>query len=89
MDNKKDFINLFRVLKKYAYNRILVESGLIFLNKLLKENLIFNLYVFQKSSKLGRYGKNNTSNKFLKKLTLKKKVNVNLSGDKLYKIKFK
>ena len=87
--NKKDFINLFKVLKKYAYNRILVESGLIFLNKLLEENLIFNLYVFQKSSKLGRNGKNNTSNKFLKKLTLKKKVNVNLSGDKLYKIKFK
>ena len=89
MDNKKDFINLFKVLKKYAYNRILVESGLIFLNKLLKENLIFNLYVFQKSSKLGRNGKNNTSNQLLKKLTLKKKVNVNLSGDKLYKIKFK
>ena len=87
LDNKKDFINLFKVLKKYAYNRILVESGLIFLNKLLKENLIFNLYVFQKSSKLGRNGKNNTSNQLLKKLTLKKKVNVNLSGDKLYKIK--
>ena len=89
LDNKKDFINLFKVLKKYAYNRILVESGLIFLNKLLKENLIFNLYLFQKSSKLGRNGKNNTSNQLLKKLTLKKKVNVNLSGDKLYKIKFK
>ncbi len=89
LDNKKDFINLFKVLKKYDYNRILVESGLIFLNKLLEENLIFNLYVFQKSSKLGRNGKNNTSNKLLKKLTLKKKVNVNLSGDKLYKIKFK
>ena len=89
LDNKKDFINLFKVLKKYAYNRILVESGLIFLNKLLKENLIFNLYVFQKSSKLGRNGRNNTSNKLLKKLTLKRKVNVNLSGDKLYKIKFR
>ena len=89
LDNKKDFINLFKVLKKYTYNRILVESGLIFLNKLLKENLIFNLYLFQKSSKLGRNGKNNTSNQLLKKLTLKKKVNVNLSGDKLYKIKFK
>ena len=87
LDDKKDFINLFKVLKKYAYNRILVESGLIFLNKLLKENLIFNLYLFQKSSKLGRNGKNNTSNQLLKKLTLKKKVNVNLSGDKLYKIK--
>ena len=43
--------------------------------------------MFQKSSKLGRNGTNNTSNKLLKKITLKKKVNVNLSGDKLYKIK--
>ena len=89
MDSKNDFINLFKILKKYAYNRILVESGLIFLNKLLKEKLIFNLYMFQSSTYLGKNGKNNTSNNLLKKLTLKKKINVNLNGDKLFKIKFK
>ncbi len=88
LNSKKDFINLFKILKKYAYNRILVESGLVFLNKLLKEKLIFNLYMFQSSKKLGKNGKNNTSNNLLKKISLKNKISVNLNGDKLYKIKF-
>ena len=89
LKNKKDFINLFKILRKYDYNRILVESGLIFLKTLLKNKLIFNLYMFQSPAKLGRSGKNNTSNVFLKKLNLKRKINVNLNGDKLYKIKIK
>jgi len=89
LESKKDFINLFKILKKYDYNRILIESGLVFLNKLLKDKLILNLYMFQSSAKLGRNGKNNTSNNFIKKLKLKKKINVNLNGDKLYKIKIK
>ena len=89
LKNKKDFTNLFKILKKYAYNRILVESGLIFLNRLLKDKLIYNLYMFKSSIKLGKNGKNNTSNKFLKKLKLKNKIKVNLNGDELYKIKIK
>ena len=89
LHNKNDFINLFKILKKYDYNRILVESGLVFLNKLLEKKLIFNLYMFQSPKKLGNNGKNNASNKLLKKFTLKKKVNVNLNGDELFKIKFK
>ncbi len=89
LKNRKDFINLFKVLRKYDYNRILVESGLIFLRKLLKNKLIFNLYMFQSSTKLGERGKNNISNIFLKKLNLKNKINVNLNGDKLYKVKIK
>ncbi len=89
LNYKKDFINLFRILKKYAYNRILVESGLVFLKKLLKEKLIFNLYMFQSFKKLGNSGKNNTSNNILKKISLRNKISVNLNGDKLYKIKFK
>ena len=89
LDDKKDFINLFKILKKYDYNRILVESGLVFLKKLLKNKLIFNLYMFQSSIKLGKNGKNNTSNEFIKRLKLKKKIHVNLNGDKLYKIKIK
>ncbi len=89
LSTKQDFIYLFKILKKYAYNRILVESGLVFLNKLLKEKLIFNLYMFQSSKRLGKNGKNNSSNNLLKKLNLKNKINVNLNGDKLYKIKFK
>ena len=89
LKNKKDFINLFKILRKYDYNRILVESGLIFLRKLLKNIIIFNLYLFQSSSKLGKRGKNNISNVFLKKINLNNKINVNLNGDKLYKIKIK
>ena len=89
LKNKNDFINLFKILKKYAYNRILVESGLIFLNELLKNKLIFNLYMFQSSIKLGKKGKNNTSNNIIKKIKLKKKIKVNLNGDSLYKVKIK
>jgi len=89
LKNKNDFIDLFKSLKKYAYNRILVESGLIFLNELLKNKLIFNLYIFQSSIKLGTKGKNNTSNNIIKKLKLNRKIKVNLNGDNLYKVKIK
>ena len=87
--SKNDFIKLFRILKKYGYNRILVESGLIFLEKLIKNKFIFNLYMFKSSIKLGKNGKNNISNNFIKKLELKKKIKVNLNKDKLFKIKIK
>ena len=89
LDTKNDFMNLFRIFKKHGYNRILVESGLILLNKLFKEKLINNLYLFQTPTKLRTNGANNISNKFIKRLKLNKKVNVNLNGDKLYKIKIK
>ncbi len=89
LDTKKDFINLFKTFKKYGYNRILIECGLIFLNRLLKEKLINNLYLFKSSSKLGNNGANNISNKYIKRFKLNKKINVNLKGDKLYKIKIK
>ena len=39
------------ILKKHNYNRILVESGLNFLNSLLKHKLIFNLYLFKSFKK--------------------------------------
>ncbi len=89
LKNKNDFIYLFKILKKYGYNRILIESGLIFLNELLKDRLINNLYIFQSPIKLGRKGKNNSSNKIIKKLELKKKIKVNLNGDSLYKVKIR
>ncbi len=89
LENKKDFINLFKIFKKYGYNRILVECGLVLLNKLLKNKLIFNLYYFQSSVKLGKNGTNNSTNKFIKKIKLNKKISVNLNGDKIYKIKIK
>ncbi len=89
LKNKDDFINLFKIFKRYAYNRILIETGLIFLNKLLKYNFIFNLYLFQSFINLKRKGKNNGSINLIKKLKLKNKIKVNLNGDSFYKVKIK
>ena len=89
LETKFDFISLFRILKKYGYNRLLVESGLIFLNTLIRNKLISNLYVFKSPKKLGKIGVNNSTNKLIKKVNLKKKIKVNLNGDNLYKIKMK
>lgn len=89
LNNKIDFIILFKLLKKHGFNRILVESGLIFLNKLLENNLIYNLYIFKSSIKLNKMGVNNTSNNFIKKFKLGRKIKVNLNNDNLYKVKIK
>ena len=89
LTSKKNFISLFKLLKKFEYSRILVESGLIFLNELLKFNLISNIYIFQSPFKLKKEGKNNTNVKTIKKLRLKNKIKVNLKNDKLYKIHIK
>ena len=89
LKSKNDFIQLLKILKKNGSCRILVESGLIFLNKLLKEKLITNLYIFKSSTKLGKNGFNNCSTNLIKKLKILKKVNVNLNGDQLNKIKIR
>ncbi len=85
--NKEDFMELFKKLKKNNLGRILVESGLIFLNHLLMNGIISNLYLFHSCLKLKTRGKNNTSNKIIKKLKLSNKIKVNLNGDNLYKVK--
>ena len=87
LKSKKDFLNLFQFLKKRGFNRILVESGLLFLNQLISNKLICNLYLFKTSTNLGKYGFNNTAISFIKKLKTFKKIKVNLYGDHLYKIK--
>ena len=89
LQNKDHFIKLLKILKKNGSYRILVESGLIFLNKLLKEKLISNLYIFKSSVKLGKNGLNNSSVNQIKKLKLLKRVKVNLNGDLLNKVKIK
>tara|TARA_A100001011_G_scaffold395844_1_gene492004 strand:+ start:65 stop:1141 length:1077 start_codon:yes stop_codon:yes gene_type:complete len=85
-NTKQDFISFFQKLKKYSFNRILVESGLIFLNKLIKYGLISNLYLFKSSERIGNKGSNNTSIAKIKKLKFTKKIKVNLKNDKLYKV---
>ena len=89
LKTKENFLLLFKRLKQLGYNRILVESGLVFLNELMKNKLIHNLYIFQSSKKLGKRGKNNDSNKALRDLKKIKNISVNLDGDKLYKLKIK
>ncbi len=85
--DKKDFLELFKSLKDINLGRILVESGLIFLNRLLINKLIANLYIFQTSNKLKKRGKNNTSNKIIKRFKLDNRIKVNLNGDNIYKVK--
>ena len=87
--DKKNFIELFKVLKRKGFNRILVETGLKFLNELLKNKLVYNLYLFKSSTKLGKKGFNKSSINFIKKLKLNNKIKVNLNGDHLYKLRIK
>ena len=89
LKTKKDFSNLLLLLNKHQYQRILVESGLTFLNTLLRNKLISNLYLFKSTDILGKKGKNNASINTLKKIKLKNKIKVNLYGENLYKIKIK
>ena len=74
---------------KIGKGRILVESGLVFLNQLFKYKLINNLYLFKSSKFQYSNGYNNQSINFVKKLRVKKKINVNLDKDELFQIKVK
>ena len=87
--NKNDFINLFKTFKKRGYNRFLVESGLLFINTLLKYRLIFNMFIFKSSEYLKNSGTNNSTNYYIKKLKLDKRIKVNLDKDNLYKARIK
>ena len=82
---KDDFFNLFRKLFQLGKRRILIESGLIFLNQLLKMNFINNLYIFKSNTKLRSNGFNNSKKNLIKNLKIFKQINVNLKSDKLLK----
>ena len=87
LKEKKDFNILYERIYKMGYSRILVESGLTILNNLLKNKLINDLYIFKTNNKLGKNGRNNDNDKYLKKL-LPKPLTINLNNDKLFKIDF-
>ncbi len=89
LKNKENFKKLFKILYEKGYNRILVESGLTFLNELFKFKLIHNLYMFKSSIKLVNKGRNNASNSIIKSFKLNNKIKINLKEDRLYKIKIK
>ena len=89
LQNKIDFENLFKVILKIGKGRVLIESGLVFLNQLFKYKLINNLYLFKSNKFLYSNGYNNQSINFIKKLKIKNKINVNLGNDELFEVRIK
>jgi len=88
-DLKNDISKVFFLLKQFGFNRILIESGVKYINEVLKNNLIRNFYLFKSSFNLKNNGKNNTKPNLIRKLktTIKNKVRINLNGDSLFKIR--
>ena len=87
LKDKKDFLLLYKKIYKKGYARMLVESGLTYLNNLIKIKMIHDLYIFQSNQKLGHDGKNNDTVEYLKKIYAKP-IKINLSGDVLLKKDF-
>ena len=85
--NKNDFDLLFKKFYKIGYSRILVEAGLNFLNTLIQNRLIDDLYIFNTNYNLKKRGKNNATLKYLKSFTFKP-MSINLNNDKLHKKEF-
>ena len=77
------------MIMKIGKGRVLIESGLIFLNQLFKYRFINNLYLFKSSKFLYYNGYNNGSINFIKKLKIKNKINVNLDNDELFEVRIK
>lgn len=87
LENKEDINKLYKKLYKIGYSRILVESGLTFLNFLIKNKMMNDLYIFKTNNNLGKNGKNNDTSSYLKK-NFSKQITINLNGDKLFKKNF-
>jgi len=83
LKNKEDFITLYKKMYKLGYSRVLLETGIIFLNTVIKNKLINNLYFFKSDRNLKKIGKNNISPNFLKKIRFKP-ISMNLNGDKFF-----
>jgi len=84
---KEDFYELYKKIYKIGYSRLLVETGLTFLNNLIKNNIINDLYIFKTNINLNKNGKNNDTSLYLKK-SFPKQLTINLNGDKLFKKNF-
>ena len=89
MNTNKDYYSIFFLLKKKGFSRMLIESGLTFLNFLISETLLNNVYVFLSKEKLSNNGCNNSKNDLIKKLKLNNRLKVNLFNNNLYKVKLK
>ncbi len=87
LKSKSDFYLFYKKIYNMGYARILIEAGLTFLNNLIENKLINDLYIFKSDHKLGKNGRNNHSSKSLRKIS-PKLVTINLDGDKLMKKEF-
>jgi len=87
LSSKNDFKSLYKKIYKMGYSRILVETGLTFINTLIKNKLINDFYIFKTNHNLKKKGKNNASLKYLKRISCKR-ILINLNNDKLYKKEF-
>ena len=87
LDDKKDLKSLYQKIYKIGYSRMLIETGLTFLNNLIKNKMIHDLYIFKSNKKLGKNGKNNDAVKYLKKIN-PKLLTININGDNLFKKEF-
>ena len=72
---------------KMGYSRVLVETGLNFLNTLIKNRLINDLYIFNSNYKLKKKGENSAPLKLLKSIQ-SNPMSINLDNDSLYKKEF-
>ena len=84
MCTKEDYIKIFRTFTKLNFSRILFETGLTFINFLIDNKLLNNIYIFKTNSNLNKNGFNNSSNKLIKKIKLKNKLKVFLNNDNVY-----
>ena len=84
MNTKDDYIKIFRSFTKLNFSRIFIESGLTFINFLINNKLLNNIYIFKTDTNLNKNGFNNSSNKLIKKIKLKNKLKVYLNNDNVY-----
>ncbi len=87
LENKKDFYSLFHKIFKLGYRRVLLETGLIFLNSIVENKLINDLYLFKSNENLKKKGRNNISPNFLKRIKFKQ-IPIDLDNDQLLFKKF-
>ena len=89
LKNNHDFKILTKKFFNLGFRRILVESGLIFLEELLKQKLINNLFIFQSNKKLSKNGFKKFKTNNVLSFKFREQIKVNLDEDKLFKIKVK
>ena len=87
LDDKNDLNLLYKKIYKLGYSRMLIETGLTFLNYLIKNKMIHDLYIFKSSKKLSKNGKNNDTTDYIKKVH-PKLLTINLNEDNLFKKEF-